>query len=210
MTQSPTTLNIWRYSLSGAMAGALSSVSFALIHQLFISNIWWSVITMMAAGSLCGLCLAGNYGLLSSSPSVASWIRYNGLFVAMLALLGLTSVLVFEPVTTIPALLQLDGPPEALISQALPMTVAFTIATTIVLSLVYRGGWRGLGATLLTSMVLVVFLGLNVSIIGLVDIPRDSLYLILELFGLIFSIAFVYTVLFVVFERKSLASTTGA
>ena len=210
MKASHTAFSSRRYLLSGAIAGALSSVSFALIHQVFISSIWFSIIIMMAAGSLCGLCLAWSYGRLITRPSLGSWIRYNGLFVAMLALLGLTSVLVFQPVTTIAALLQRDGPPEELFRQALPMTVAFTMATTVVLSLVYRRGWRGLSAILVTSAVLVIFLGLNVSIIGLVDIPRSSVHLVLELFGLIFAIAFVYTALFVAFERKSLVNTTSA
>ena len=128
----------------------------------------------------------------------------------MLALLGLTSSLVFEPITTIAALLQLDAPPATLFRQALPMTAAFTIATAIVLSLIYRGGWRGFAASLLASTVLVTFLGLNVSIIGLVDISRGSLYRILELFGLIFAIGLVYTALFAVFEWKNLAGTTSA
>lgn len=208
MTESHPTLRLIRYSFSGAVAGALSAVCFALLHQLFISSIWFSVVIMMAVGALCGLCLAWSYGLLIQNPSLGSWIRYNGLFVAMLALLGVTSVVVFEPVTTISALLQRDGPPDELFQQALPMTSAFTVATTLLVSLLYRRGWRGLGAILLSSAVLVTFLGLNVSIIGLVDIPRGSLYLIVEVFGFIFTLAFVYTALFVVLERKSFVSTT--
>ena len=199
-----------RFALSGALAGALSAVSFALIHQLFINNIWFSAVIMMIVGAVCGFCLAGSYAFLITKPSVASWIRYNGLFVAMLVLLGLASVLVFDPVTTIAALLQSDGPPGELIGQALPMTAAFTLATAIVLSLVFRRGWRGFAVLLLTSTALVAFLGLNVSLIGLVAIPRSALYLVLELFGLIFALGFVYTALFIVFERKSLVTGTSA
>jgi hypothetical protein len=210
MTQLTASGNLRRYPLSGAIAGALSSVSFALIHQLFISNIWYSIVAMMTAGSLCGLCLAWSYGVLTTRPSVASWIRYNGLYVAMLAILGLISVLVFQPVTTIAALIQEDGPPDELFRQALPMTIAFTVATAVVLTLLYRRGWRGFGASLLASTVLVTFLGLNVSVIGLVDIPRGSLYLVLELFGLVFAIMFVYAVLFIPLERKSLIGQNSA
>jgi hypothetical protein len=52
--------------------------------------------------------------------------------------------------------------------------------------------------------VLVLSLGLNVSAIGLVDIPRGSLYLIMELFGLIVALNGVYAVVFVALERQSL------
>jgi len=210
MSQSTASGTLRRYPLSGAIAGALSSVSFALIHQLFISNIWYSIVAMMAAGSLSGLCLAWSYGVLTTRPSVASWIRFNGLYVVMLAILGLTSVLVFQPVTTIAALIQEDGPPDELFRQALPMTVAFTIATAVALTLLYRRGWRGLGVSLLASTVLITFLGLNVSVIGLVDIPRGSLYLVLELFGLVFAIMIVYAALFIPLERKTLFSRTSA
>ena len=210
MTQLAASRNLRRFPLSGAIAGALSSVSFALIHQLFISNIWYSIVAMMAAGALCGLSLAWSYGRLAPRPSVAGWIRYNGLYVAMLGLLGLTSILVFQPVTTIAALIQEDGPPDELFRQALPMTIAFTIATAVALTLLYRRGWRAFGASLLASTVLITFLGLNVSVIGLVDIPRGSLYLVLELFILVFAIMFVYAALFIPLERKSLSSQTSA
>jgi hypothetical protein len=106
-------------------------------------------------------------------------------------------------VTTIPALFQLDGPPTELFGQALPVTGAFTMAASVILSLLYRRGWRGFGAILLANTVLVALLGLNVSIIGLVAIPRSSLYLIAELFGLILSIGSVYAALVAVLERKS-------
>ncbi len=207
MTEPIASVSLGNYLRSGVIAGALSSAAFALIHYLFISNIWYSVVALMAAGSLCGFSLAWSYAVVVARPSLGSWIRYNALFVVMLALLGLTSVLVFEPVTTIAALLQQDGPPTELFGQALPMTAAFTVATAVVLSLLYQRGWRGLGPVLLASTVLVLFLGLNVSVIGLVKIPTGSLYLILELFGLVFALGLVYTALFAALERKSLWST---
>ena len=210
MTQLTSSWTLRRYPLSGAIAGALSSVSFALIHQLFISNIWYSIVAMMVAGALCGLFLAWSYGILTTTPSVTSWIQYNGLYLAILGLLGLTSFLAFQPITTIAALLREDGPPDELFGQALPITIAFTIATAVALALLYRRGWRGFGASLLASTVLVTFLGLNVSVIGLVDIPRGSLYLVLELFALVFAIMFVYVALFILLERNSLIGHTSA
>lgn len=99
------------YLLSGPLAGALSAVSFALIHALFISNIWFSLVPMIVAGSLCGLGISWSYRVVVRRPSLGSWLGYNALFIAMLALLGLASELLFEPITTIPALLQGGEPP---------------------------------------------------------------------------------------------------
>ncbi len=49
---------------------------------------------------------------------------------------------------------------------------------------------------------LVILRGLNVSAIGLVYIPGGSVYLIVELFGLILVINVVYVAVFIALERK--------
>jgi hypothetical protein len=51
----------------------------------------------------------------------------------------------------------------------------------------------------------VLFLGLNVSAIGLVDMPRNSTYLVAELFGLIVVIDMVFAATFLMLESKRLA-----
>lgn len=197
------------YLFSGAMAGALSAISFALIHALFISNIWFFVVPMIVAGSLCGLGISWSYRVVVRRPSLGSWLGYNALFVALLALLGLASELLFEPITTIPALMQLGGPPDKLFQQAMPLTITFTLMSAVILSLLYWCGWRGFGAILIASALLVTLLGLNVSILGLVYIPRGDLYRILELYGLILSLGLVYMTLFAALERKGLLHATN-
>jgi hypothetical protein len=122
-------MNIWNCVRSGAVAGALSAFAFAIIHDVFISDIWFSLVMMMVAAALCGVCIGWSYGLLVEAPSVGSWLRYNMLYVAMFVLLGAASVLVFEPVTTIAVLVAANEPPGELIRQAMPMTVVFTLAT---------------------------------------------------------------------------------
>lgn len=205
MTQPPSALRVIHFLRSGLIAGILASLSFAFIHTWVISNIWFSVVPLMIAGALCGLCIAWSFTVVSPNPSLMSWLRHNAFLVTLLALLGITSVLLFRPVTTIPALFQLPGPPTELFGQALPMTAAFTLAASVSLSLFYRRGWRGFGATLLANTVVVTLLGLNVSIIGLVAIPSSALHLIAELFGLILSLGSVYAALVAVLERKSFA-----
>lgn len=195
---------------SGAAAGASSALVFTLIHDLLISDIWFSLAAMLGAGAICGLCVAWSYRRLVARPSLGGWLGYNMVYVATLGLLGVASVVAFEPVTTIGALVAANGPPDALIGQALPMTALFTLLSAGAISLLYRGGWPGFGATLLTSTVLVLLLGLNVSAIGLVFIPRGSLYLIGELFGLIVALNVVYAGIFAVLERRKLGSANRA
>lgn len=60
-------------------------------------------------------------------------------------------------------------------------------------------------AIILTSSVLVLFLGLNVSLMGLVFLPTDSLYLVAENFGLIFALGLVYFIVFALLEWRKLA-----
>jgi hypothetical protein len=194
---------------SAAMAGALSAFVFAVVHDIFISDIWFSLIIMMVEGALCGLCIGWSYTLLVKSPSLVSWWGYNMLYVGLLALLGITSVLVFEPTTSMAALTAMNGPPDKLIGEALPLTAVFTLFAAVLVSLLYRSGWRRFGAVLLTCTVLVLLLGLNVSVLGLVAIPRGSLYLVGEFFGLIVVLNVVYALIFMLLERRHLLAATS-
>jgi hypothetical protein len=176
----------------GTVAGAFSGLVFCVIHQVAISSIWFAVGPMLIAGAVCGTCVAWSYALVVKNYSVRSWAQYNALYVAALVGLGVTSLIMFEPVTTIPALLQSDAPPRALIGKALPVTGGFTAACAVVLTLLYRPGWRGAGAILLTTAFVVLFLGLNISILGLVSVPKSMLHVLAEVLGLIVSLALVY------------------
>lgn len=203
-TNEPAANGAGSFIRSGAVAGAISAFAFAIIHHIFISDIWFSLIMMMAAGALCGLCIAWSYGLLVDAPSISNWAHYNTLYIALLGLLGAVSVLFYEPVTTTAELLRANGSPEQLIGQALPLTVLITLVAAAGIGLLYGSGWFHFGAILLTSSVLVLFLGLNISVIGLVSIPRGSLYLIVELFGLILVLNLVFAAAFAALEGKSL------
>jgi len=187
---------------SGLVAGSFSAFTFAIIHDLFISAIWFSLPMMMVAGGVCGLCIAWTYRLSFKAFSLSSWLRYNALYVGMFALIGLVSVLTFEPIATIPELMVSNGPPVDLIKQALPTTVVSTLVMAAIIGRLYARKWTHFAAILLTCTVLVVLLGLNVSVIGLVNIPRSFAYLILELFGLILAINLVYVVVFAGLEWK--------
>jgi hypothetical protein len=199
-----------RFITSGAIAGAISAFSFAVIHHLFISDIWFSLGVMLAAGALCGLCVGWSYALLVDFHSIGNWLRYNLLYVTILALLGLTSVLVFEPVTTIAALAGGREAADALIRQAFPLTALFTLGAAVLVTWLYGPSWARFGAILLTLTLIVLLLGLNISLIGLIEIPRSSLYLVAELFLLVLAINGVYAAAFIFFERPRLPGSQPA
>ena len=195
------------YIGSGILAGTASALVFAIIHDIFISDIWFSLPLLVVAGGLCGLCVGWTYGLLAGRPSIRSWLRYNALYVGMFVFLGVVSVLLFEPVSTIPELMASNGPPDHLIGQAMPMTIVSTLVMAAIMSRLYGRNWMHYVAVLLTCTVLVLLLGLNVSVIGLVAIPGSSVYLIVELFGLILALNLVYVVMFVALEWKNFVNS---
>lgn len=177
-----------RLVVPGLVAGALAPLVFAAVHALIIGDIWYSLVAMMVAGAACGATIAWSYGRLFE-PSIRSWLGYNASYVIALAVLGLVSVVVFEPRMTMAELLTSDGPPTELISTALPVTILFTLGAALVLSVLFGRMLAAFGAILVTCSVLVALLGLNVSVIGLIQIPTESLYLVVELAGLIVVLA---------------------
>lgn len=194
-------------ALAGAMAGIISTLTFIIIHDIFISDIWGMTGIMLFAGALCGLCVGWSYSLLVEDHTIGRWLSYNALYVFMLMLLGVASVVLFEPEMSFAALMALNGPPDQLIAQALPMTLAFTLLSAIVISLFYQRNWKHFGAVLLTSIILVLLLGLNVSAIGLVSIPKGSLYLVAEFLALIVFINVTFVTVFIVLEWRGAALT---
>jgi hypothetical protein len=174
---------------------------FTGIHQLLISSIWFALPAMLVAGALCGACLAGTYLLVAWTPSAAGWLRFNLLFLAMFVALGATSIAVFEPVTTIAALLQTNEPPRDLIGRALPMTAIFALAMALLLSALYRPRLVGALALTGTTVVLLLLLGLNISVLGLVEVAKGETHLLGATFGLLLGLAAVYALVVLAFAR---------
>lgn len=202
----------WRrrtFPLAGAAAGIGSAVTFAWNHALLISDIWFFVVPMMVAGAICGLCIAVTFRVLVRSLSVGVWVLYNAAYVGLFALLGTLSVIVYEPITTIPALLALSGPPEHLFRQALPLTVAFGLGSAAVIAAVFGHRWWHLVPAVLTMVPLTLFLGLNISVMGLVEFPRSAWSVVALTFGLIVAIVVVYAAVFVALEWRPLRYDLG-
>ena len=83
------------------------------------------------------------------------------------------------------------------------MTIASTIVTTAIIGRMYARTWIHYAAILLTCAVLVSLLGLNVSVIGLISIPHSSVYLIVELVGLLLALNVVFVIVFAALQWKS-------
>lgn len=193
------------FALTGALSGFVSTFLFTVVHHIFISNIWFSFIFMAGAGVLSGFLLAMGYGILFRSYTSFNWFSYNSIFLVMFLLLALFSVVIFEPVTTMGELLQANGPPDELIRKAFPMTILFTIAFAVIISKLYAKNLVQVLMVVITCVELMLVLGLNVSVIGLVDIPRTGFHLIMELFGLILLILFMNALIFRLLERRRFA-----
>lgn len=187
---------------SGAIAGASSTFVFTAIHHLFISNIWFALPPMLVAGVLCGLCLAWSYGRLFRPPSTTTWVTYNLIYLSLFFLLGILSIIILEPVTTIPELIATNEPPDELIRQAMPLTLGFIIASAALISLFWGRNPGDVTAILLTCTVLIILLGLNVSALGLVHLSGGTLPLLAGLFGLLVALNVVYLTTFLLLERK--------
>ncbi len=189
---------------SGALAGSGSALVFTALHHVTISNIWFSVVPMLLAGAVCGASVAWSYGRLFAPPRVATWVHYNVVFMALFVVLGVLSLLVFDPVTTIPALLAANAPPRDLIREALPLTIGFILAST---GLIHW--WRGRNlldavAIFVTCAVLTVLLGVNISILGLIFLPVSAGFLVAKLFALILALNAAYVAFFLALERRPL------
>jgi len=196
--------SILSYSVSGIISGAFAAYLFAFIHEIYIVDIWFSLAVMMASAALCGFCLAWSYRLLFTRPSIPGWWKYNAVYVFLFILLGAVSVIVFEPVTTVAELISKNEPPRELIIQAAPMTLIFIIAGTLILSLIYSRKIIHYLVIFITVSVLIIFLGLNVSLLGLVFFPGNMFYLIMEMYALILLLNFVFGGTFMLIQWKTL------
>lgn len=189
---------------SGALAGMATVLVFTAVHQLMISDIWFSLLPMLVVGGLCGLALAWSYRVVFAEPGAGSWLRYNLAYLAVLVLLGVVSVAVFEPVTTAEAVMAGNGPPDALIGQALPFTGLYTLAAGALLSAVWGRSPGKAGALFLTTTALVFLFGLNISVVGLVEMSGGGYRALAEFFGLTVLILAGNAAFYLAFERRAL------
>lgn len=195
-----------RFALSGAIAGAAATLAFALLHALLISNIFFMLPVMLAAGAACGLLVAWSYAFLARRPSPGGWFFYNVLYLGMFFLMTVFTFVVFEPLTTMAAVMADNHIYWQMIGKAMPATAVFTVATALIMTLIYGRSLKNFALLLLTCSVLMLLLGHNISAMGFVAIPRSAYYLVAEMLGLILALNVVYVLAFAILERRRLGS----
>lgn len=170
---------------TGAIAGVVATTVFTIAHHLFINPIWWAFPFMALAGAACGAALTWCYVSVVSTGSGRSWTLFVGLFTVMFGLLAAVSMMIYEPIITMEEVVNSTGGNPIPISESLGLMIPFTIAWAALMALSYRAGWRGFTTTLAATTVLMLFLGINVSTAGLVEIPTTGWKLVAEFFGYI-------------------------
>ena len=158
--------------------------------------------------ALCGLFLSWSYDLSVDEPSVAAWLRYNLLCIILLFLLGPISLVLFEPIMTIPVLLASpNGLPDELFQEVLPLVAVYIPLMALIITRLYRRDWTGFGVVLITCAVLVMLLGLNIATMGLVFLAGGWVRLLLELVGLVVALNLVYVAVYLLLERLWVGGT---
>jgi hypothetical protein len=196
---------LFRPLVSGAVAGMATTLVFTVVHQIVISDIWFSVLPMLGVGALCGMALAWSYDVVFDRPTARTWILYNTAYLAALILLGVLSVWVFEPVTTAAALMAAGGPPPPeLFDRGLPFTAVYTVAAAGVISLLWARTWPKTGAVLLATAAILFLFGLNISILGLVEMSGEGYRALAEFFGLTVLVLAGNAAAVLILERRTL------
>ena len=192
--------------LSGALAGVLAAIFFAWIHDLLITDIWDMMGVMGTAGAISGTLLAWTYRRMAEQPSITGWVLYNLAYVALFAVLPALSFALFEPVMTFAEASASEGPLDELIVEALPMTIGAVLVIAGAISGLFGSLRRDFGPVLLTVVLLMAFLGLNLTIIGLVEFSGTPFRVIAGFVGLIFGIGAVFALAFVGLQWSTLRS----
>jgi hypothetical protein len=117
--------------------------------------------------------------------------------------LGGVSLLVFEPRFTMAELSGTDDALARLIPPALPLIVTGTIVGTFALWVVFGLRRRAFLPILATQSLLMVLVGHNLAILGLVDVPSDQMYKVGEFIGLTVFLAAAFALSVMVFARMN-------
>lgn len=110
----------------------------------------------------------------------------------------------FDPVITVVEATESDGPLTDLLVEAMPLTIISVVAIAVIVSLLFGSLRRDLGPSLVASVVLMVFLGLNLTIMGLVEFSASDMGVIVGFMGLVAFLGAVFTAAFVVLEWNAL------
>lgn len=196
-----------RTLLFGGLAGVIATLLFVALHAVLILDIWDMLVPMSLSGALCGVSLAWSYDQAVNTPSVATWITMNGAYVATLVALGAVSIVWFEPTWTFAELSAEGAPLGELFSRAAPLMVAFALAGSLPIWAIFSRELPALAPILVAETLLVLLLGHNVAIIGLVDFSSGGWGTVGEMFGFVALIGAAFAGSFVALESISTRTT---
>jgi hypothetical protein len=123
-------------------------------------------------------------------------------------LLGLESVLVFVPTVSAAELLEIGGSPSTeLFRSAMPLTVLFILLSAAGISRLWGRSVLDYVSGLLACTTVVVLLGFNLSILGLVRFTSGSVPLLGMTYGLVVVLNVVFAAVFLALERRAIFGT---
>ncbi|MHA2503534.1 MAG: hypothetical protein ACXAE3_11770 [Candidatus Kariarchaeaceae archaeon] len=164
----------------GIITGLLACIVFNIFHQITISNIWNMSAFMLPVSALAGFTLLSSYGVLYGDFVTFTFSIYIVYHTLSLTALSLVSVIVFTPRYNSATVINDTGgaPPPQMIRDAFPLTIAWMLVSTIVIVLLVNPTLVGFLSTLAASATLFLTLGLNLSILGLVELEPQHRYLV--------------------------------
>ncbi len=153
----------------GALSGVVVVFGFTVVHDVFISDIWFNVGPMLFAGALCGFCIVWSYRKGLADHSTAAWFRYAGLYAAEMIALGAVSLAVLRPRFTMAELMVADDAFDRLLPPSMPLMIGAMVVGTILVWLYCGRPWPTLAPIFVTQVLLVFFLGHQFAFLGLVE-----------------------------------------
>jgi len=166
------------------VAGGFTVLGFMVIHDLWISDIWFSVGRMVFAGALCGLCIVWSYNTAALDHSVKAWFAYNGVIAGLLIGIGGVSFLVLDPKFTMAEAMLMDDALAVLMPPAMPLMIGASLIGTGLLWMIFGRHRRSIIPILVTQTLLVFLVGHNLAILGLVEMTSSLLTVGFEFVGL--------------------------
>lgn len=183
-------LSLWH----GALSGALTTLVFTLVHDLWISDIWFNTVPMLLSGALSGLAIVWSYNTAVSPQSTTRWLIYNGVLVGLLVALGGLSFVLLDPKFTMAEAMAMDDALAELIPPALPLMIGAILVGTLLVWMAYGRRARALLSVCIVQVLLVFLVGHNLAILGLVEVSEDLLATFAEFIGLTALLGFGFAV----------------
>ena len=168
----------------GALSGGLTVLVFVVIHDLWISDIWFNIGPMVFSGAVCGVVIVWSYSKAVPEHSPRRWFVYNGFNAGLLVVLGAVSFLVLEPKFSMAEAMVLDDALAELIPPALPLMIGAILVGTLLVWSAYGRRRASLAPILVTQVLLVFLVGHNLAILGLVELSADLVTVFGEFIGL--------------------------